>query len=87
MAANLAAAESNATGAFNIGTGVETSVLDIVNALAPHARESFEAELAPERLGEVRHIYLDTARAKGELGWTAKVGIEDGLERTLNSLR
>jgi len=87
VAANLLAAESNATGAFNIGTGVETSVLDIVNALAPHARESFEAELAPERLGEVRHIYLDTSRAKGELDWTAKVGIEDGLERTLNSLR
>ena len=42
VAANLLAAESNATGAFNIGTGVETTVLDIVNALAPHAEASFE---------------------------------------------
>jgi UDP-glucose 4-epimerase len=62
-------------------------VLDIVNALAPHAREPFDPELAPERLGEVRHIALDASRAKGELGWSASVGIEDGLERTLNSLR
>ena len=85
--ANLLAAESNSTGAFNIGTGVETSVLDIVDTLSPHAAASFEAELAPERLGEVRHIALDAARAKGELGWTAEVSIEDGFERTLNSLR
>ncbi len=87
VAANLLAAESNATGAFNIGTGVETSVLDIVSALAPHAAASFEPEMAPERPGEVRHIALDAARAKGELDWTAEVGIEDGLERTLGSLR
>ena len=43
--------------------------------------------MAPERPGEVRHIALDTSRAKAELGWTAEVGIEDGLERTLDSLR
>ena len=87
VAANLLAADSNATGSFNIGTGRETSVLDIVEALSPHAAASFEPEMAPERPGEVRHIALDAARAKGELGWSAEVGIEDGLERTLESLR
>lgn len=87
VAANLLAAESSATGSFNIGTGVETSVLDIVSALAPHARESFEPEMVPERPGEVRHIALDASRAKGELDWSPAVGLNDGLERTLNSLR
>jgi UDP-glucose 4-epimerase len=86
VAANLAAAESNSDGAFNIGTGRETSVVDIIEALVPHG-DDFGADHAPERPGEVRHIYLDTSRARGELGWEAQVGLEEGLERTLSSLR
>ena len=87
VAANLAAAESASDGAFNIGTGIETSVVDLIGALEPHAEDGFEAEHAPERPGEVRHIALDTARANGELGWEAKVPLPDGLDRTLSSLR
>jgi UDP-glucose 4-epimerase len=86
VAANLAAAESNSDGAFNIGTGRETSVLDIVEALGPQG-DGFGADHAPERPGEVRHIYLDTSRARGELGWEAKVDLQEGLELTLASLR
>jgi UDP-glucose 4-epimerase len=86
VAANLAAAESNSDGAFNIGTGRETSVLDIVEALGSQG-DGFGADHAPERSGEVRHIYLDTSRARGELGWEAKVDLQEGLELTLASLR
>ena len=84
--ANLAAAGSQAGGPFNIGTGAPSSVLDIVAALARH-EPGFEADHAPARPGEVQHIYLDCARAQAELGWRAQVGLEDGLERTLASLR
>jgi UDP-glucose 4-epimerase len=53
MAAVTAAAGSSATGAFNIGTGVETSVLGLAEALELGvARE-------PERLGEVKRSCLD----------------------------
>jgi len=85
--ANLLAAESKADGAFNIGTGHETSVLDLVEALRPHAQDGFEPEHAPERLGEVRHIALDCSRATAELGWKSTVNVPTGLERTLESLR
>ncbi len=85
--ANLRAAESDATGAFNIGRSVQTSVLDIVGALAAHTDNGFEAEHAPERPGEVQHIALDPARAKAELGWEARVDLDQGLELTLASLR
>jgi UDP-glucose 4-epimerase len=84
--ANLLAADSDATGAFNIGRGVETNVLELVEALRPLARDGFEPEHAPERPGEVRRIALDASRARDELGWEAKVGLEEGLERTLASL-
>ena len=87
VAANLAAAESAADGAFNIGTGVETSVIELISALKPHAEDGFDAEHAPERPGEVQHIALDPSRAREELGWEAKVELDEGLKRTLDSLR
>ena len=85
--ANLRVAESKAGGAFNIGTGKETSVLDLVEVLRALSDSGFEADHAPERLGEVRHIALDCSRAEAELGWRATVDISSGLERTLDSLR
>jgi UDP-glucose 4-epimerase len=85
--ANLRAAGSDAAGPINIGVGVEKSVLDIVEGLAPHAPNGFEPEHAPERPGEVQHIALDPSRAREELGWQAQVELDDGLERTLDSFR
>jgi UDP-glucose 4-epimerase len=85
--ANLRAAESDATGAFNVGRGVETDVLELVEVLAGHADGPFEAEHAPPRPGEVQRIFLDTSRARSELGWEARVDLGDGLDRTLASLR
>ena len=87
VSANLAAVDSNAGGSFNIGTGIETSVLDIVSELAEQADGPFEAEHAPERPGEVRHISLDATRARAELDWQPAVALGEGLERTLASLR
>ena len=84
--ANLKAAGLKATGAYNIGRGIQTSVLDIVAVLAAQ-EPGFEAEHAPARPGEVQHIALDASKAKEELGWDAAVGLEEGLERTLASLR
>jgi UDP-glucose 4-epimerase len=85
--ANLRAAEIDATGSYNVGRGVQTSVLDIVEALAAHSSNGFEADHAPGRSGEVQHIALDPSRTRAELGWEAKVDLDQGLARTLDSLR
>lgn len=85
--ANLLAANSQATGAFNIGTGVETSVLELIEALEPHAHAPFEPQYAPPRLGEVRHIALDSSRAARELGWRARTTLAEGLEKTLSAVK
>jgi UDP-glucose 4-epimerase len=88
VSANLAAASSDAGGAFNVGLGVESTVLDIVEILGRlGGREDFQAEHAPERKGEIRRIAIDPSRAREELGWEPKVHLEEGLERTLASLR
>jgi UDP-glucose 4-epimerase len=85
--ANLRAAESDTTGPINVGLGKEKSVLDIVEVLNEHAPDGFQADHAPERPGEVLRSALDPSRAREELGWEAKVELDDGLKRTLDSLR
>ena len=85
--ANLRAAESDVTGPINIGLGQQKSVLDIVEVLNAHSDNGFQPEHAPERPGEVQHIALDPSRAREELGWEAKVELDEGLKRTLDSLR
>jgi len=87
VASNLAAAESDVSGSINIGTGVQTTVLDLVEALASLAGREFEPEHAPERLGEVQHIALDYTRAREALGWGPRTSLREGLELTLASLR
>ena len=82
----LAAGRSDATGAFNIGTGRESSVLDLVDALRERSgREDFQPEHAPERPGEAKRSCLDPALARDHLGWEAATPIGDGLAVTLES--
>jgi UDP-glucose 4-epimerase len=87
VAAALAAAESEVTGPLNIGTGRETSVLELAEALGRLGEaENFEPELAPARPGEVQRIALDAARAESELSWRPATDLEEGLRLTLGSL-
>jgi UDP-glucose 4-epimerase len=73
--------------AFNIGTCVETSVLDVARILTRAAARPESIAFAPERRGEVARSLLGTAKAESILGWKARVAIEDGLTRTLEWAR
>jgi UDP-glucose 4-epimerase len=85
--AALAAAGTEATGPINVGTGIETDVLTLIERLgALEPVEGFEAEFAPERTGEVQSISIDPGRAERELGWRAETSLDDGLRLTLESL-
>ncbi|HEX5712550.1 MAG TPA: NAD-dependent epimerase/dehydratase family protein [Solirubrobacterales bacterium] len=87
VAAALAGAASDVTGSFNIGTGRETSVLELAEALGRlSGAESFEPEFAPPRAGEVQRITLDASRAEAELGWRPETGLDQGLKLTLDAV-
>lgn len=87
VSAALAAADSDVTGPINIGTGRETSVLELAEALRElGGADGFEPELAPARTGEVQRVSVDPSRAERELGWRAEVDLNDGLRRTLDSI-
>jgi UDP-glucose 4-epimerase len=87
VSAFLAAADSDAVGEFNVGTGVETSVLDLGAQIAALCETSFKPETAPARPGEVQRIAIDSSRAAAELDWRASADLEAGLSQTLGALR
>jgi UDP-glucose 4-epimerase len=80
----LAAAGTDGALTYNIGTGLETSVLHLVERLGQIGDWSdFTPRMAPERPGEVQRIALDCSRAQEELGWASATELDDGLRRTL----
>ena len=82
--ANLLALESGSEAIVNLGTGVGTSVNDIVRALNGIMGTSLEPIYEPARPGEVQRIVLDATRARGALGWTPETAFTDGLARTVD---
>ncbi len=86
VAALLSVVDSQTTGAFNVGTGIETDVLELVAHLGElGGAEDFKADFAPSRPGEVQSIAIDPSRAWRELGWRAQVPLAEGLRLMLEA--
>jgi UDP-glucose 4-epimerase len=85
--ANLLAAEKRFDGALNVGTGVETDVVELHRHLARAAGVDRAPEHAPERLGEQRRSCIDPAAADRAIGWRPQVALQDGLARTFEWFR
>ena len=87
--ANLAAAERELppvgrvdARAFNVGTGIETSVVQLADALRRVAGSATPAEHAAARPGELARSAVKVDRARQLLGWQPTVRLEDGLAET-----
>src|SRR5437867_1121186 len=86
----LAAAE--ATGApgeaFNLGTGIQTRVIDLAEIVIKACRSTSQIEFAPRRPWD-RSIRreADISKAKSVLGFQPTVGIREGVERTVDWFR
>ena len=74
-------------GVFNVGTGTETSVLDLAEACQSAAGVSVETEHAAARPGELQRSVLDPGRAERELGVRAQTSLGDGLAATWEFIR
>ncbi len=68
--------------AYNIGTSVETSVIELAERLSAIAGVTPHIEFAPARQGESERSVLDVARAARELEWTPTTSLDDGLRAT-----
>lgn len=85
--ANLLGIESSATGALNIGTGVETTVVELAENLARHAGVPPRFANGPAKPGEQRRSCVDPSAGKAALGWEPLMPLDSGLVETARAFR
>ena len=69
---------------LNIGTGVETSVNELVSILSQKISWDGEPEYAPKREGELLRSVLNNERAKSQIGWEPKYTLDTGLDELIS---
>jgi UDP-glucose 4-epimerase len=82
------AAERGSGLVVNIGTGRETSILDLFRVVAAQSGMPNEAPVhGPARPGDLRRVALDAGRARIHLGWSSWTTVEEGVADTLSARR
>lgn len=67
---------------YNLGTGNGYSVLQVVAAFEKACGHKIPYEIKPRREGDIATCYCAPQKAKAELGWEAKYGIDEMCEDT-----
>jgi UDP-glucose 4-epimerase len=75
----LAAAGVDQPGIWNIGTGLEISVLDLVQIIAKVAGRPLRPKFSPARRGELQCSVLSVSKAFRDLGWRAPTRLAEGV--------
>ena len=90
VAANVLALKKDSSGVFNIGTGVPTRTRDLfdtvygaLNSIKPLPSSLKISGSGAERPGDIKRSCLDAGKAFRVLGWKSKVGLTQGIEKTV----
>jgi len=84
VSANISAAQGNAGGAFNIGAGRQTSVIELASLVLKLTGHDMDPIYRPPQPGEIRHSFADISRA-AEFGYNPTHTLQDGLQKTIAS--
>jgi UDP-glucose 4-epimerase len=80
--ANLLALEVGGGQAYNVGTGVGTSINSLCHTLMGVAGQDLTPRRGPRRPGDVRHSYLSCRKIERDMGWQAEMSLLEGLTHT-----
>lgn len=80
--ANLAALSKGSREIINIGTGVATSLNELIEMFEEITGKELEVKHAPERQGDIKHSLFDIEKAIRLLDWQPKTSIREGLRKT-----
>jgi UDP-glucose 4-epimerase len=84
--ANMAVSEQDLTGAFNVGTGIETSVVELAQKIADAVGTPLKASAGPAKAGEQMRSVLDGTKLRKAAGLPQPVTLEEGLRPTIEWL-
>jgi nucleoside-diphosphate-sugar epimerase len=84
----LCAVEGAAGDVYNLASGAETTIRDLAERIISLAGSDSELEIAPPRdWDRSGKRFGSTAKARAEIGFEARVGLDEGLERTIEWTR
>lgn len=86
VAANIMAAESKLTGAFNIGLGKSTTINQLVEMINEIIGKDVKPVYEKERPGDIKHSLADISKAKS-LGYDPKADFKEELKETVEWFR
>lgn len=72
--------DKNGVSIYNLGTGKGYSVLEMIKAFRKASQKTIKYEVKPRRPGDIATCYANPSKAKEELGWEAKRGIDEMCE-------
>ena len=84
--ANIVAAESDATGIFNIGSGKSVTINDMAHLITKLVGSNLKPVHQQQRPADIRHSLADISKARA-IGFELQYTLEDGLRETHRSLQ
>jgi len=85
--ASVLALEVGSAETLNLGTGRAVSINALWRTLRDLTGYQGRERHGPPRAGDIRHMVLDVSHAAETLGWRAQVRLDEGLARTVRSMR
>jgi len=85
--ANLAVMGQETQGTYNVGTGEETSINDLLRILIAHTNSTCKEIHGPAKVGEQVRSVIDSNKLRQELSWDPRTELSEGLKRTVDYFR
>jgi UDP-glucose 4-epimerase len=85
--ANLAAMGQDIQGTYNVGTGEETSVNDLLGILVRLTNSTCKEVHGPAKGGEQARSVIDSGKLRHELSWESRTELSEGLKHTVDYFR
>ncbi|MHA1941350.1 MAG: NAD-dependent epimerase/dehydratase family protein [Candidatus Hodarchaeales archaeon] len=78
----IKAMNSDKNDTYNAGTGIETTLLELIDVVSKVTNRTVEKKFCPPRPGDVKKIALDSSKAKSELNWSPTTNLKEGIQYT-----
>ena len=73
--------------AYNVGSGEKITIKELVTKILNKISTNVEIEYRERTFPEISNQYLDCSKIKKDIGWEAKVGLDEGLDRTIETYK